>query len=65
MKPVVLLTDAFVFALLAGGFVYWLLVRRRPQLAASWALALRRPAGAVCALILGFFLAGAVGLSTR
>ncbi|HPU51756.1 MAG TPA: ABC transporter permease [Burkholderiaceae bacterium] len=60
MKPVVLLTDGFVFALLVAGLAYVLHVRGRPQLAANWRLTLRRPAAAVSALILAAFLAVAV-----
>ncbi len=60
MKPVILLTDAFVFGLLAAGVGYLWYVRRRPQLAANWSLALRRPAAAVSALVLGVFLLIAV-----
>ena len=60
MKPVVLLTDGFVFALLVAGLAYVLHARRQPQLAANWRLTLQRPAAAVSALILGAFLVVAV-----
>ncbi|MBP7660285.1 MAG: ABC transporter permease, partial [Burkholderiaceae bacterium] len=60
MKPVILLTDGFVLALLVAGLVYGLHVRRQPQLAANWRLTLQRPAAAVSALILGAFLVVAV-----
>ena len=56
MKPVLLLTDLFVFALLAAGVLYIRHVRRTPQLLANWRLALQRPAGGVSAVILGLFL---------
>jgi peptide/nickel transport system permease protein len=65
MKPVVLITDAFVFTLLAAGLAYGLYVLRRPQLAANWRLALQRPAAAVSALILTAFLAVAVADSVH
>ena len=56
MNPVLLLTDLFVFALLAGAVLYLRHVRRSPQLRANWRLALQRPAAAVSAVILGLFL---------
>lgn len=65
MKPVVLLTDGFVFALLIAVAAYVLYVRRRPQLGDNWRLALQRPAAAVSALILGLFLLIAVADSVH
>ncbi len=56
MMPVLLLTDLFVFTLLAAGILYVRHVRRSPQLLANWRLALQRPAAAVSAVILGLFL---------
>jgi len=56
VKPVLLLTDLFLFALFAAGLVYLRHVSRTPQLLANWRLALQRPAAGVAAVILGFFL---------
>src|SRR5436190_3332173 len=56
MKPVFLLTDWFLFALIVAGAFYVRYVLRAPQLRANWRLALQRPAAAVSAVILGFFL---------
>src|SRR5258706_16148138 len=56
MKPVFLLTDLFLFALVFAGLFYVRYVLRAPQLRANWRLALQRPAAAVSAVILGFFL---------
>ena len=57
MKPVLLLTDLFLFGLVAAGVLYVRHVFHAPQLRANWRLALQRPAAAVSAVILGFFLA--------
>ncbi len=56
MKPVVLLTDVFLWAvvLAAAGYVWYL--RRDPQLLVNWRLALRRRTAAVSAVLLGAFL---------
>lgn len=56
MKPVLLLTDLFVFTLLAAGVLYVRHVRRSPQLLANWRLALQRPAAGVSTVTLGLFL---------
>jgi hypothetical protein len=56
MKPVFLLTDLFLFALVIAGGFYIRYVLRAPQLRANWRLALQRPAAAVSAVVLGFFL---------
>jgi len=56
MKPVFLLTDLFLFALLVAGIFYVRFVLGSPQLRANWRLALQRPAAAVSAVILGFFV---------
>jgi peptide/nickel transport system permease protein len=56
MMPVLLLTDLFVFGLLAAGMLYVRHVRRSPQLLANWRLALQRPAAAVATVILGLFV---------
>ncbi|MBI2752784.1 MAG: ABC transporter permease [Betaproteobacteria bacterium] len=56
MKPVLLLTDLFVFALFAAGILYIRHVRRTPQLLANWRLAVQRPAAGASAVMLGLFL---------
>ena len=56
MKPVLLLTDLFLFALVIAGAFYVRYVLRAPQLRANWRLALQRPAAGVSAVLLGFFL---------
>lgn len=56
MKPVFLLTDVFLFALVIAGIFYVRFALRSPQLRANWRLALQRPAAAVSAVILGFFV---------
>ena len=56
MKPVFLLTDLFLFALVIAGAFYIRYVLRAPQLRANWRRALQRPAAAVSAVVLGFFL---------
>jgi peptide/nickel transport system permease protein len=60
MKPVFLLTDLFLLALVIAGAVYVRHVLGSPQLRANWRLALQRPAAGVSAVILGFFLVIAV-----
>ena len=57
MKPVFLLTDLFLFALVITGVFYVRYVLRAPQLRANWRLALQRPAAGVSVVILGFFIA--------
>ena len=57
MKPVFLLTDLFLFALVIAGIFYVRFVLRAPQLRANWRLALQRPAAGVSVVILGFFVA--------
>lgn len=54
--PVVLMTDVFVWAMVAAGLMYAWRVRRQAPLRASWALVFRRPVAAVSALVLGFFV---------
>ena len=56
MKPLFLLTDLFLFALVIAGIFYVRFVLRSPQLRANWRLALQRPAAAVSAVILGSFV---------
>ena len=56
MKPIFLLTDLFLFALVIAGAVYVRHALGSPQLRANWRLALQRPAAGVSAVILGFFL---------
>lgn len=56
MKPVILLTDVFLWAVVLAGAGYVWYVRRDPQLLANWRLALRRPTAAVSAVLLGAFL---------
>ena len=56
MKPVFLLTDLFLFGLIVAGAFYIRFAMRSPQLRANWRLALQRPAAAVSAVFLGFFL---------
>ncbi|MFM6991360.1 MAG: ABC transporter permease [Rhodoferax sp.] len=58
--PVVLITDAFIFALLLLAVFYAFKVVRQPHLRASWALIFQRPAAMVSALILGVFVLLAV-----
>jgi len=60
MKPVFLLTDLFLLALVIAGAVYVRHALGSPQLRANWRLALQRPAAGVSAVILGFFLAIAI-----
>jgi peptide/nickel transport system permease protein len=57
MKPVFLLTDLFLFALVIAGAFYVRYVLRAPQLRANWRLALQRPAAGVSVVMLGFFVA--------
>jgi peptide/nickel transport system permease protein len=57
MKPVFLLTDLFLFALVIAVVFYVRYVLRAPQLRANWRLALQRPAAGVSIVILGFFVA--------
>ena len=47
MKPVFLLTDLFLFALVVAGIFYVRFALASPQLRANWRLALQRPAAAV------------------
>lgn len=56
MKPVFLLTDVFLLALVIAGALYVRHALHSPQLRANWRLALQRPAAGVSAVILGFFL---------
>ncbi|HEX5612332.1 MAG TPA: ABC transporter permease, partial [Burkholderiales bacterium] len=56
MKPVFLLTDVFLFALVIAGIFYVRFALRSPQLRSNWRLALQRPAAGVSAVILGFFV---------
>lgn len=58
--PVLLITDAFIFALLLLAFYYGFKVSRQPHLRANWALIFQRPAAMVSALILGVFVLLAV-----
>ncbi len=60
MKPVVLLTDGFLFAMLIVLALYARHVRRTPQLLANWRLAFERPAAGVATVLLGAFLLLAV-----
>jgi peptide/nickel transport system permease protein len=55
-QPVFLLTDVFLLALVVAGIFYARFALRSPQLRANWRLALQRPAAAVSAVILGFFV---------
>jgi peptide/nickel transport system permease protein len=57
VKPVFLLTDLFLFALVIAGAFYVRYVLRAPQLRANWRLALQRPTAGVSVVLLGFFLA--------
>jgi len=57
VKPVFLLTDFFLFAIVIAAAFYVRYVLRSPQLRANWRLALQRPAAGVSAVMLGFFLA--------
>jgi peptide/nickel transport system permease protein len=56
MKPVVLLTDGFMFAVLAAALWYCWQVRRSPQLLANWRLALKRPTAMFSAVVLASFV---------
>src|SRR5690349_7663114 len=56
MKPVFLLTDLFLFGLVIAAAFYVRFALRSPQLRANWRLALQRPAAAVSAVFLAFFL---------
>lgn len=55
-QPVVLATDACLFALLGVGLVYWLIARRHEHLRAPWREVWARPAAAGAALVLGAFV---------
>ncbi len=54
--PVVLITDVFLWAMVAAVLFYGWRVRRDPQLRSTWALVFRRPVAAVSAVVLGFFV---------
>jgi peptide/nickel transport system permease protein len=56
MRPVVLLTDGFMFVVVAAALWYVWHVRRTPPLLANWRLALRRPAAMFSAVILMSFV---------
>lgn len=58
--PVLLITDAFILALLLLALFYAFKVTRQAHLRANWALIFQRPAAMVSALILGFFVLLAV-----
>lgn len=58
--PVVLLTDALLFVLLAGAALYAALALRTPHLRQAWRAVARRPGGASAALVLLFFVGVAV-----
>lgn len=58
--PVLLITDAFILALLLLAVFYAFKVARQPHLRANWALIFQRPAAMVSALILGLFVLLAV-----
>ncbi len=60
MKPVVLITDGFLLAMLVALALYAWHVRRTPELLANWRLVLQRPAAGVSAVILVFFAAVAL-----
>ena len=63
--PVVLATDACLFALLAIAFVYALFARRAEHLRAPWREVWRRPAAVGAATVLAAFMALAVADSVR
>ena len=56
MRPVFLLTDIFVFTLVAACLLYAWRVFQNPHLRATWSLAWRRPVAAVSGLMLGLFI---------
>jgi peptide/nickel transport system permease protein len=58
--PVFLITDAFIFVLLALSVLYGFKVARLPHWRANWVLIFQRPAAMVSALILGIFILLAV-----
>ncbi len=55
--PVVLATDACLFALLATGIAYWAIARRHEHLRAPWREVWARPAAAGAAVVLAAFVA--------
>jgi peptide/nickel transport system permease protein len=54
--PVLLLTDLFLFGLLAVVIGYAWRVRKDPHLRANWSLVLRRPVAMISAVVLSFFV---------
>jgi peptide/nickel transport system permease protein len=54
--PVLLMTDLFLFGLLAAVLWYAQRARKDPHLRANWALVMRRPVAMVSAVVLGFFV---------
>jgi peptide/nickel transport system permease protein len=61
MTPVVLVTDALLWLLVAAALAYALYCRRQPHLAAPWKRVFRSKAAAVSTVVLGCFLV--VGLA--
>lgn len=58
--PILLATDACLFALLATGVAYWAIARRHEHLRAPWREVWARPAAAGAAVVLAVFLAVAL-----
>ena len=56
MQAVFLLTDLFVYAILAFGIWYVWHLRTDRNLRMTWRLAMQRPAAMVSSMVLGFFL---------
>ena len=56
IQPVILWTDALIFALLAGVLVLVWVISRREHLRAPWAAVARRPMAMGAALVLGVFV---------
>lgn len=56
VQPVILWTDALVFALLAATFVLAWTIRRQEHLRAPWAAVARRPMAMAAALVLAVFV---------
>ncbi|MFM8692317.1 MAG: ABC transporter permease, partial [Limnohabitans sp.] len=54
--PVLLLTDLFLFGLLAVVIGYAWRVRKDAHLRANWSLVFRRPVAMISAVVLGFFV---------
>jgi peptide/nickel transport system permease protein len=56
MKPVLLITDVFVFLVLFGVIFYAWHIRHDRHLLANWKLALKRPVAMVSSMVLMFFV---------